>query len=99
MKLAIWSTSTPPENSTYPELFQRKLEEIELAERIGIDQVWFLEHHLIPTSATPSPNLLIAAASQRTRPVSRSSARPARTSLRNGATPSSGLTIRPPRKP
>ena len=69
MKLAIWSTSAPPENSDYPELFRRKLEEIELAERIGIDQVWFLEHHLIPTSATPSPNLLIAAASQRTRRI------------------------------
>src|SRR5580704_14738171 len=66
MKLAIWSTSAKPENSSFPELFRRKLEEIELAERIGIDAIWFLEHHLIPTSPTPSPNLLIAAASQRT---------------------------------
>jgi alkanesulfonate monooxygenase SsuD/methylene tetrahydromethanopterin reductase-like flavin-dependent oxidoreductase (luciferase family) len=66
MRLAIWSTSALSENSTYPELFRRKLDEVELAERIGIDAVWFLEHHLIPTSPTPSPNLLIAAASQRT---------------------------------
>ena len=66
MKLAIWSTSALSENSTYPELFRRKLDEVELAERIGIDAIWFLEHHLIPTSPTPSPNLLIAAASQRT---------------------------------
>ena len=65
MKLAIWSTTTPRENSTHVELFQRQLEEAELAERIGIDQMWFLEHHLQP-SATPSPNLMIAAASQRT---------------------------------
>ena len=66
MKLAIWSTTTPRENSTHRELFRRQLDEAELAERIGINQMWFLEHHLQP-SATPSPNLMIAAASQRTR--------------------------------
>ena len=65
MKLAIWSTTTPRENSTHVELFERQLQEAELAERIGIDQMWFLEHHLQP-SATPSPNLIIAAAAQRT---------------------------------
>jgi alkanesulfonate monooxygenase SsuD/methylene tetrahydromethanopterin reductase-like flavin-dependent oxidoreductase (luciferase family) len=69
MKLAIWSTSAKSEGSTYQELFRRKLDEVELAERIGIDAIWFLEHHLIPTSPTPSPNLLIAAASQRTRRI------------------------------
>jgi alkanesulfonate monooxygenase SsuD/methylene tetrahydromethanopterin reductase-like flavin-dependent oxidoreductase (luciferase family) len=69
MKLAIWSTSAKSEGSTYQELFRRKLDEVELAERIGIDAIWFLEHHLIPTSPTPSPNLLIAAASQRTQRI------------------------------
>ena len=64
MRLAIWSTTTPREHSTHQELFRRQLEEAELAERIGIDQMWFLEHHLQP-SATPSPNLMIAAASQK----------------------------------
>src|SRR5271169_543288 len=68
MKLAIWSTTTPREHSTHQELFRRQLEEAELAERIGIDQMWFLDHHLQP-SATPSPNLMIAAASQRTRRI------------------------------
>jgi len=66
VKLAIWSNSAPRENWAHPEVFRRQLEEVELAERIGIDEIWFLEHHLIPTSPTPSPNLLIAAASQRT---------------------------------
>jgi alkanesulfonate monooxygenase SsuD/methylene tetrahydromethanopterin reductase-like flavin-dependent oxidoreductase (luciferase family) len=66
MKLAIWSTTTPRENSTHPEMFQRQLEEVELAERIGIDQIWFFEHHLIPTAPVPSPNLLIAAAARTT---------------------------------
>lgn len=66
MKFAIWSTTSPRENSDYQELFRRQMQEAELADRIGIDAMWFLEHHLIPTSPTPSPNLLIAAASQRT---------------------------------
>ena len=66
MKLAIWSTTTPRENSTHAEMFRRQLEEVELAEGIGIDQIWFFEHHLIATAPVPSPNLLIAAAAQRT---------------------------------
>jgi alkanesulfonate monooxygenase SsuD/methylene tetrahydromethanopterin reductase-like flavin-dependent oxidoreductase (luciferase family) len=69
VKLAIWSTTTPRENSTHQELFRRQLEEVELAERIGIDQIWFYEHHLQPTAPVPSPNLLIAAAAQRTRHI------------------------------
>src|SRR5437868_4825820 len=69
MRLAIWSTTTPRQNSTHQELFRRQLDEIELAERIGIDQIWFYEHHLNPSAPVPSPNLLIAAAAQRTRRI------------------------------
>jgi alkanesulfonate monooxygenase SsuD/methylene tetrahydromethanopterin reductase-like flavin-dependent oxidoreductase (luciferase family) len=69
MKLAIWSTTTPRENSTYPEMFRRQLDEAELADRIGIDQIWFFEHHLLPTGPVPSPNLLIAAAARATRRI------------------------------
>ena len=69
MRLAIWSTTTPRENSTHAEMFRRQLEEVELAERIGIDQIWFFEHHLNPTGPVPSPNLLIAAAARTTRRV------------------------------
>ena len=47
-------------------MFRRQLEEVELAERIGIDQIWFFEHHLQPTAPVPSPNLLIAAAARTT---------------------------------
>ena len=65
VRLAIWSTTTPRENSTHVEMFRRQLEEVELAERIGIDQIWFFEHHLQPTAPVPSPNLLIAAAARR----------------------------------
>ncbi|HEX3995933.1 MAG TPA: LLM class flavin-dependent oxidoreductase [Acetobacteraceae bacterium] len=69
MKLAIWSTTTPRENSTYPEMFRRQLDEAELADRIGIDQIWFFEHHLLPTGPVPSPNLLIAATARTTRRI------------------------------
>jgi alkanesulfonate monooxygenase SsuD/methylene tetrahydromethanopterin reductase-like flavin-dependent oxidoreductase (luciferase family) len=69
VRLAIWSTTTPRENSTHAEMFRRQLEEVELAERIGIDQIWFFEHHLQPTAPVPSPNLLIAAASRTTRHI------------------------------
>jgi alkanesulfonate monooxygenase SsuD/methylene tetrahydromethanopterin reductase-like flavin-dependent oxidoreductase (luciferase family) len=66
MKLAIWSTTTPRPNSTHAEMFRRQLAEVELAERIGIDQIWFFEHHLTPSGPLPSPNLLIAAAARTT---------------------------------
>jgi len=69
MRLAIWSTTTPREKSTHMEMFQRQLEEVELAERIGIDQIWFFEHHLQPTAPVPSPNLLIAAAARTTQRI------------------------------
>jgi alkanesulfonate monooxygenase SsuD/methylene tetrahydromethanopterin reductase-like flavin-dependent oxidoreductase (luciferase family) len=69
VRLAIWSTTTPRENSAHPEMLRRQLEEVELAERIGIDQIWFFEHHLQPTAPVPSPNLLIAAASRTTRRI------------------------------
>jgi alkanesulfonate monooxygenase SsuD/methylene tetrahydromethanopterin reductase-like flavin-dependent oxidoreductase (luciferase family) len=69
MRLAIWSTTTPREGSTHVEMFRRQLDEVELAERLGIDQIWFFEHHLTPTAPVPSPNLLIAAAAQRTRHI------------------------------
>jgi alkanesulfonate monooxygenase SsuD/methylene tetrahydromethanopterin reductase-like flavin-dependent oxidoreductase (luciferase family) len=69
VRLAIWSTTTPRENSTHPEMFRRQLDEVALAERIGIDQIWFFEHHLAPTAPVPSPNLLIAAAARATRRI------------------------------
>ena len=69
MRLAIWSTTTPRESSTHTEMFRRQLEEVELAERLGIDQIWFFEHHLQPTAPVPSPNLLIAAAARTTQRI------------------------------
>jgi alkanesulfonate monooxygenase SsuD/methylene tetrahydromethanopterin reductase-like flavin-dependent oxidoreductase (luciferase family) len=50
-------------------MFRKQMEEVELAERLGIDQIWFFEHHLIPSGPVPSPNLLIAAAARTTRRI------------------------------
>ncbi len=69
MKLAIWSTTTMRDDVSAPELYRRQIEEVELAERIGIDQIWFFEHHLLPNGPAPSPNLLIAAAARTTRRI------------------------------
>jgi alkanesulfonate monooxygenase SsuD/methylene tetrahydromethanopterin reductase-like flavin-dependent oxidoreductase (luciferase family) len=69
MKLAIWSTTTMRDDMSTAELYRRQIEEVELAERIGIDQMWFFEHHLLPNGPAPSPNLLIAAAARTTRRI------------------------------
>ncbi len=49
------------------ELFQRGLEQIELADRIGIDAAWLVEQHFLEEySHSSAPEILLAAASQRT---------------------------------
>jgi limonene 1,2-monooxygenase len=45
---------------------ERDLETIELLERLGFDDVWFGEHHSGGYEASPMPELMIAAAAQRT---------------------------------
>jgi len=47
-------------------LYASHLDEWVNAERLGFDSVFFAEHHFTPYSITPSPNLMIAALSQRT---------------------------------
>jgi alkanesulfonate monooxygenase SsuD/methylene tetrahydromethanopterin reductase-like flavin-dependent oxidoreductase (luciferase family) len=48
-------------------MLRRQLAEVELADRIGSDQIRFFEHHLLPPGAVPLANRLIAAASLSTR--------------------------------
>ena len=47
-------------------IYAETLEQIALAERLGFVECWFAEHHFTDYSVLPSPNLLIAAALQRT---------------------------------
>jgi alkanesulfonate monooxygenase SsuD/methylene tetrahydromethanopterin reductase-like flavin-dependent oxidoreductase (luciferase family) len=51
-----------PHDQAYAEM----LEQIALAESLGFGECWFAEHHFTDYSLLPSPNLMIAAALQRT---------------------------------
>ena len=54
-------------------VFNESLEQIEVADRIGIDHVWEVEHHFLEEySHSSAPELFLAAASQRTKPWTRS---------------------------
>ena len=51
-------------------LFQDALEQIELADRIGIDYAWEVEHHFLEEySHSSAPEIFLAAASQRTKNI------------------------------
>ena len=51
-------------------LYQNALAQIELADRLGYDHAWQVEHHFLEEySHSPSPESFLAAASQRTRQI------------------------------
>src|SRR6266699_2928772 len=51
-------------------LYQQALDQIELADRLGIDYVWEVEHHFLEEySHSSAPEVFLAAASQRTRRI------------------------------
>lgn len=51
-------------------VFNESLEQIEVADRIGIDHVWEVEHHFLEEySHSSAPELFLAAASQRTKQI------------------------------
>lgn len=66
MKFAIWGTTGPRKDRTHHQLYREHLDEIALAEWLGFDHYWIYEHHLQPSAPMPAPNLLLAAAAQRT---------------------------------
>lgn len=51
----------------HAQAYAEMLDQIALAETLGFSECWFAEHHFTDYSLLPSPNLLIAAALQRTR--------------------------------
>jgi alkanesulfonate monooxygenase SsuD/methylene tetrahydromethanopterin reductase-like flavin-dependent oxidoreductase (luciferase family) len=52
------------------QLMQNALEQIELADRLGIEYVWEVEHHFLEEySHSSAPEVFLAAASQRTRNI------------------------------
>src|SRR6266511_5553563 len=51
-------------------LFQDALAQVELADRLGIDYAWEVEHHFLEEySHSSAPEVFLAAASQRTRQI------------------------------
>ncbi|MBV8139030.1 MAG: LLM class flavin-dependent oxidoreductase, partial [Deltaproteobacteria bacterium] len=51
-------------------LFQDALDQVELADRLGIDHMWEVEHHFLEEYAHSSaPEIFLAACSQRTKRI------------------------------
>ncbi len=60
----------PWDNGQELKLFQDALDQVELADRIGIDHAWEVEHHFLEEySHSSAPEVFLAAASQRTKNI------------------------------
>ncbi|MFK7921049.1 MAG: LLM class flavin-dependent oxidoreductase [Bacteroidia bacterium] len=60
----------PWEEGDEAKLFHEALEQVELADRLGIDYVWVQEHHFLEEySHSAAPEVFLAAASQRTQNI------------------------------
>ena len=60
----------PWDDRSEAQLYREALEQIELADRLGFDYVWEVEHHFLEEySHSSAPEVFLAAASQRTRNI------------------------------
>ena len=60
----------PWDDGSEQRLFQDALDQVELADRLGIDYAWEVEHHFLEEySHSSAPEVFLAAASQRTRHI------------------------------
>jgi alkanesulfonate monooxygenase SsuD/methylene tetrahydromethanopterin reductase-like flavin-dependent oxidoreductase (luciferase family) len=60
----------PWEDGAELKLFQDALEQVELADRLGLDHAWEVEHHFLEEySHSSAPEVFLAAASQRTKHI------------------------------
>ena len=51
-------------------LYKETLEQCELADQVGFDNLWFVEHHFLPGfSGSPCPEVMFGALSQRTKNI------------------------------
>ena len=69
MRFGLFEIGQQVADKPIAEIYEELLRQMELAEELGFDTVFFAEHHFSDYSVIPSPNLLIAALSQRTRRV------------------------------
>ena len=57
-------------NIDWNTLYKETLEQCELADRVGFDNLWFVEHHFLTGfSASPCPEVMFGALSQRTKRI------------------------------
>src|SRR5579863_10475789 len=70
MKFGIFyehSVTKPWSRQSELRAYHQALEQIELADELGFDQVWEVEHHFLEEySHSSAPEVILAAASQRT---------------------------------
>ncbi len=66
MEFAIFDEVNNIDGLTPAEVYEAHLSQVELAERLGYHSYWFAEHHFNDHRMAPSPNILLAAAAQRT---------------------------------
>jgi len=73
MKFGIFyemQSPRPWEADTDHKLYQNALSQVELADRLGYDYAWEVEHHFLEEySHSPQPEVFLAAASQRTKNI------------------------------
>jgi alkanesulfonate monooxygenase SsuD/methylene tetrahydromethanopterin reductase-like flavin-dependent oxidoreductase (luciferase family) len=56
----------PRDGDGHARYFAESLDEVALADRLGLDAVWLSEHHLTHDGVTPAPLVLAAAIAART---------------------------------
>jgi alkanesulfonate monooxygenase SsuD/methylene tetrahydromethanopterin reductase-like flavin-dependent oxidoreductase (luciferase family) len=69
MEIALWDTFYPRHGVSAADHYDQLIREIEIAEELGFQHYWFLEHHFNPRCPVPSPNLLIATAARATKRI------------------------------
>jgi alkanesulfonate monooxygenase SsuD/methylene tetrahydromethanopterin reductase-like flavin-dependent oxidoreductase (luciferase family) len=70
MEFSVFIIGPTAGQGTEAEVYDAILREIELADQLGFDALWFAEHHFDNLfSTSPSPNLFLAIASQITRRI------------------------------
>ncbi len=69
MDFAVFDELSTDDNETQAAVYDAHLALVSTAERLGYHSYWFAEHHFGSDRAAPSPNLMIAAASQVTETI------------------------------
>jgi alkanesulfonate monooxygenase SsuD/methylene tetrahydromethanopterin reductase-like flavin-dependent oxidoreductase (luciferase family) len=65
----LYELQTPPGVSEF-DIYHQALEQIELADELGFDYAWEVEHHFLEGySSSPAPEVFLGAVSQRTRRI------------------------------